>query len=329
MTWIVGAAATTAASPFYPPTALLGSIGWVLFVPAMVGFFVVGYLGLTVRLRMSWNRVYFGAFQGVALAALLQWVAGGGHAPYIQLLILPLFGVCSAQTVRRCIPVLALAWAAAFSPVLYSGVAIASTVFELVLLSFGVLMLASVMTTVRAHRAQLRDAGESAAVLARHDAGTGLPNRRSFEEELADGIARAAEHGTPVSLLMFDLDAFKPINDHFGHSAGDACLLAVADALRAGLRRPDAAFRWAGDEFAVILHDTDEVSARVPAARLQALVRERCARPDGRPMTLGAGIAQWRSGMSAEDLVEAADAALLADKAARVGHDAALGDRAA
>ena len=290
----------------------------------MAACFVLGYFAVTQRLRMSWTRIYLGAFQGCVLAAVIQWVAGGGRAPYIQLLILPLLGVSTNQPMRRCLPVLACAWAAAFSPLLYSNVAIASTAAEFSLMSFGTLMLASVMTTIRGHRAELRDAGESAAVLARHDTGTGLPNRRSFEEELADSIERASEHSLQLSLMFCDLDSFKEINDRYGHPAGDACLLSVAETLREGLRRPDAAFRWAGDEFAVILHDTGAQSARTPAARLRELVAARCTRPDGEPITLGVGIAQWSPGMDPEQLVIAADEALLEDKADRRAHRGSL-----
>ncbi|WP_407276053.1 diguanylate cyclase domain-containing protein [Halothiobacillus sp. DCM-1] len=96
-------------------------------------------------------------------------------------------------------------------------------------------------------------------LLARHDSLTGLPNRRVFAERLEQAIARAGRVGESLAVLFIDLDQFKPINDTFGHAAGDAVLQAVAERLRTRLRTEDTLARLGGDEFiALIDHAPDE-----------------------------------------------------------------------
>jgi len=89
----------------------------------------------------------------------------------------------------------------------------------------------------------------------RHDLLTGLPNRRALMEALPVVQSRAGRSGRTMALLFLDLDGFKPINDEFGHDAGDALLRVLADRLRAAVRKTDSVFRLAGDEFTVVLED--------------------------------------------------------------------------
>jgi len=90
---------------------------------------------------------------------------------------------------------------------------------------------------------------------ARHDALTGLQNRRALFEVLPRAIARVTRSGRSLALLFIDLDGFKPINDRFGHSAGDALLAEIAARLNISIRQTDQAFRLGGDEFTVLLED--------------------------------------------------------------------------
>ncbi|WP_395703798.1 diguanylate cyclase [Aquabacterium sp.] len=103
---------------------------------------------------------------------------------------------------------------------------------------------------------------------------TGLYNRRHFDERLQQEWLRAQRNGTPLSLLLIDLDGFKRYNDRYGHPAGDDCLRRVAQALALGLLRPaDLLARYGGEEFAAILPETDAAGALALAQRLGQLVQ--------------------------------------------------------
>lgn len=113
------------------------------------------------------------------------------------------------------------------------------------------------------------------AELANLDGLTGIANRRQFDERLEYEWARARRDGTPLALLLIDVDHFKSFNDQYGHQAGDRCLQAVARALSAVARRPaDLAARYGGEEFALIMPDTDGAGCAQVADRFRAALRE-------------------------------------------------------
>ncbi|WPC03809.1 diguanylate cyclase [Pseudomonas benzenivorans] len=103
---------------------------------------------------------------------------------------------------------------------------------------------------------------------------TGIANRRQFEERLELEFRRCRRSGSPLALLMIDVDFFKPYNDRYGHQAGDECLRQLASLLRASMSRPgDLVARYGGEEFVFLLPETDEAGARVIAQRLVDAVR--------------------------------------------------------
>ena len=105
------------------------------------------------------------------------------------------------------------------------------------------------------------------------DSLTGLGNRRSFDQALVREWRRAVREDTALTLLMLDVDHFKSFNDRYGHQAGDACLRAIADAVTLGARRPgDAAFRYGGEELAVLLPNTDAAGAALIAEQLRVTI---------------------------------------------------------
>jgi diguanylate cyclase (GGDEF)-like protein len=109
---------------------------------------------------------------------------------------------------------------------------------------------------------ELGAANETLEQLSLHDGLTGLANRRFFDTYLADQIALARRHNRSLALVMYDVDLFKAYNDHYGHPAGDECLKNIAAALRSCCRRPgDVAVRYGGEEFAMILPDTELAGA--------------------------------------------------------------------
>ena len=98
---------------------------------------------------------------------------------------------------------------------------------------------------------------------------TGLANRRGGEEALAREVSRARRSGLPLSLVLFDIDHFKNINDRAGHAVGDRVLRGIAEILSASQRGSDLATRWGGEEFLVLLPDVGLTGARAFAERVR------------------------------------------------------------
>lgn len=113
---------------------------------------------------------------------------------------------------------------------------------------------------------------ESLRSLAHEDALTGLLNRRGFVHELSRGLSYAQRYGAPAAVLLVDLDRFKPINDGFGHEAGDAALRHAATLLRSNLRASDLIGRIGGDEFAILLWQVAPIVARQKADSLETVL---------------------------------------------------------
>ena len=142
---------------------------------------------------------------------------------------------------------------------------------------------------------------------------TGLANRRHFMERLETELSRAQRSGGPVAVLLSDLDDFKRVNDRFGHRAGDEVLKAFGRALRRCARETDVPARLGGEEFAVLLTDTDSDGARHFAERLRSEFRNEEGTPD--PVTASFGIASYPASGSAEELLVDADVSLYQAKA--------------
>ena len=155
---------------------------------------------------------------------------------------------------------------------------------------------------------------------AKTDPLTQLLNRREFEEQLSREVERAQRFGTPVGLVVLDLDDFKLINDRFGHLAGDIVLKAAAGAIRQCTREIDQPARWGGEEFAVILPHTGMDGAARLAERLRQAIAERLIdTPDGRSVRVTAsfGVAALPgSGTTQVELTAAADDAVYRSKRA-------------
>lgn len=155
--------------------------------------------------------------------------------------------------------------------------------------------------------------------LATHDALTELYNRRHFIELVDKEIARAHRHGRPLVMCIIDVDLFKPVNDRFGHVAGDGVLRQLAGVVRGYVRGEDIAARIGGEEFAVLLPESDLASARVFAERLREAVAasEFVLGGESRQITISVGIAGLNPQRAERGpLMEAADAALYRAKEA-------------
>jgi diguanylate cyclase (GGDEF)-like protein len=145
---------------------------------------------------------------------------------------------------------------------------------------------------------------------------TDLANRRRFMSALEQEIARTSRFGTSLSLVLFDLDRFKRVNDHCGHQVGDLVLRSTADTVRMRIRETDLAARIGGEEFAILLPGSDAAGAVTFAENLRVDIRREVAIEGVRwPTTASFGVAEFRKGMSIETLVGAADRALYRAKA--------------
>jgi diguanylate cyclase (GGDEF)-like protein len=167
--------------------------------------------------------------------------------------------------------------------------------------------------------AQLEDANRKLATLSITDGLTGLANRRHFDEVLAAECARAARLQQPLAVIMLDVDHFKKFNDHYGHQAGDACLVRVAHALADGTRRAgDLTARYGGEEFSIVLPNTGLEEARHIGEALRRAIEALAIAHAGAPagqVTISVGVAGQavQPGQGAADpdaLMRAADAAL-------------------
>jgi diguanylate cyclase (GGDEF)-like protein/PAS domain S-box-containing protein len=149
---------------------------------------------------------------------------------------------------------------------------------------------------------QRQDLLAGVQAMARTDSITGLPNRRSWEEEVPRAIARAQRQGHTLAVALADLDHFKRFNDAHGHPAGDALLSDVAASWSLTLRATDFIARYGGEEFGLLMPDCapDEAAA--------LLTRLRAATPQGQ--TVSVGIAYWDGAESSETVVARADRAL-------------------
>ena len=172
--------------------------------------------------------------------------------------------------------------------------------------------LVSEIDELRQEVGRLKNQLNEAEDLADLDALTPLLNRRAFLRELKRVATFAQRYGAPASLIYFDLDGFKAVNDRFGHAAGDAALRGVAERLAGQMREGDVIGRIGGDEFGVILVQADVSAALAKAASLAASIEERPV-PCGEwltPLKISYGVRQIDPGLSAEEVLAAADAAM-------------------
>lgn len=180
-------------------------------------------------------------------------------------------------------------------------------------------VLARVTTHLRLRRVQkeLQEANEKLARLAAEDGLTGLANRRRLDEHVHAHWYQSAREQLSFALILCDVDCFKLYNDHYGHQSGDECLRAVAQAIKGALKRPiDLVGRYGGEEFLIVLPNTDLAGAQVVAGEIAAAVRGLALAHEkstaGRVVSLSVGVAASRPepDQTPSDLIRKADEAL-------------------
>lgn len=172
------------------------------------------------------------------------------------------------------------------------------------------LLLVDEITRLRAELARCASRIVELDQLAYHDALVGLPNRRSFLDNLERLIARVDRYDDPAAVLFVDVDGLKAINDRFGHDAGDQALVQVATLLNGIVRAGDMVARLGGDEFAVLLEHADELSAWQMAERVTESLDESrsfCVNGVCLPLSAAVGVAAIQPGDTADSVLKRAD----------------------
>jgi diguanylate cyclase (GGDEF)-like protein/putative nucleotidyltransferase with HDIG domain len=290
-----------------PRTAELRPAG----IAAVCGVSIVlGTLLLFERGRLplrAFPPACFGASVLVAVAVYYSGQADSGYALYFVLVEMY---VAYFLSVRQ------LFWQTLFIAFVYGVVGLQIDSGEpfgrdWLLTIWTVLVVGAFIATLRQRVDHLIDRLSNAAST---DPLTHLLNRRGFRDVFDLELERSRRSGRPCALLMADLDHFKRVNDMLGHPAGDERLRKFASLLESGKRRIDASARMGGEEFALLLPETDEHGAYVIAERLRHAVRDAFA-PDQLPLTVSFGVAAYPNhGATGDQLLQAADQALYVAK---------------
>jgi diguanylate cyclase (GGDEF)-like protein len=158
-------------------------------------------------------------------------------------------------------------------------------------------------------RLELQELARELRFQATTDPLTGLYNRLKFDETLVSEISRAKRYGTPLALMLYDIDHFKQVNDRYGHQIGDSVLVRLSQIVSMNIRNIDLLARWGGEEFVILAPGSDGEMARQAAEKLVAVIGQAVFDGAG-TITCSFGIAQYADGDNAETLMARADHAL-------------------
>ena len=230
---------------------------------------------------------------------------------------------CNGRVSGLGAPIMALATSTAYLiAVLVPLNSVPSTLADIGRIAFNLIALSLVAYVSAIVGREQRRAREEALRLSRYDSLTGLHSRDFFLAEMEQEILRAARSGRPFALLMLDLDGLKAANDRFGHASGDTLLRAVADTLRGDIRITDVAARWGGDEFVMLLPETDLTGAMLVADKVRIDISRLALPHDGLVVRTSASIGLVTypdDGKSSTELMRRADLAMY--EAKRRGRD--------
>jgi diguanylate cyclase (GGDEF)-like protein len=250
--WLVGAGVIAVLLPLAPPTHATGSAaGWIC-AGALLILAIAGAARLVKKTSVTPAELLFMSYAALMGIALLEWLAGGRDTPYHQLYLLVVLFASATHPARRVVAFLGVFLVAISASGWEYGWSAAETgdaVIQITTaLGLGLAVLA-LMTSIRAQRVALSDEGDEARRLAELDPLTGLGNRRALAEALESVLDDPAANSV---LAVFDLNGFKSYNDRFGHPAGDALLVRLANCLQESVREHGRAYRMGGDEFCIL-----------------------------------------------------------------------------
>lgn len=296
------------------PAALALMVGasfavWFRWIPlrwleyGLLSTAIVGLLGL-----MAYSGIGPNPNRGEA-TALLWWL--GYWLPVVYGFIFMVFGVRTGTLVA--IGVYALAMASVL-PYLFDPAS--QTQRELLMLghtllsNLVIIVVLIGVATILWRRARHSDRLEGEV---HTDVLTGLPNRRYMSRSIVDEMARTERYGRPFSIVLFDLDHFKLVNDRHGHPVGDEVLKQIGPMLAGYVRETDTLGRWGGEEFLVVLPEMDVEAASRMAERLRTVIAEGTF-PRSIEITASFGVVRYRQGESMAALLERVDRALYSAK---------------
>lgn len=269
---------------------------------------------------------------GITITTLLVVLSGGPSSPFFFVYVLIVAGAALVLSPPRTLAVTAFALGSYLVGVLAdpTKLPIDERVIVIVAVNIGALVLLTYVAMVVA-RGQ-RGSRDAAIALSTIDSLTGLYNRAYFFAAIDREMQRGARSGRGFCLLMLDLDELKPINDRFGHFEGDRVLRAVGEVIRHGVRRIDTAARYGGDEFVVLLPETDPTGAYILAEKIRSgAARLGLGTSQGPiPASLSIGVvASPVDGTTVDDLMIAADRAMYEAKRRGKNQIVAYGGRGA
>lgn len=174
-----------------------------------------------------------------------------------------------------------------------------------------------IVTISDGYQSQLRELSMRMDYMSRTDPLTGLPNRRDMMERLDREVRRFERYGTPFSVILFDVDDFKQVNDNYGHEAGDKVLRNLAEVFGRELRRTDSCARWGGEEFLVLCPEIALADARKAGEKCREAISASAVHVDSGEIhiTLSGGLCSIEEGLDVDTIIRRADEALYRAKA--------------
>ena len=259
----------------------------------------------------EWTTLVPVAALCVAVDLMRAAGGGGGAAGFGSLLLIPVVWQAMYRRQLELNLTLVLVTLANIAAIVFltSPVQLAAQWRSVILFSVVAVTIGQTIQRLVVERVHLLD---EITALALRDQLTGLSNRRVWDQRLPEAAANAARTGSPLAVALIDLDEFKAFNDQFGHQAGDELLASAGVAWKACLRSADLLVRWGGEEFALLLPNTDWDTAATVLERLQDAV------PGGQTFSAGYAVTRVHPDIAVDldHLMRAADDAMYAAKAA-------------
>lgn len=290
---------------------------WVMVAPAFVVTLAVVAMPARRIVRSRHRDLFFMAWSSFTAVFVSTVCAldGGLESPLAYVLIVPMTYASLAYPARSVVAIGVVAAVSAVVVAVASGDSLARTLMLVGTVGMVTFLAASVTQARGQNQRTRRRLVKRLIELATIDGLTGCLNHRTFYERLEIELARSVRHGHQASLLVIDVDDFKSVNDRYGHLAGDSVLARIGSVLGKGARTSDLVGRIGGDEFAVLLVETDPERAEAAAERFRAEV----AAPGGEvAVAISVGLAHFDGAApcppTARQLVAAADASLYGRK---------------